>query len=223
MTATLGFLLIAIIAFFVGIGIGALVVWLVMSSRAEKKNSAQAPRPKAEEKDGEPVEAARILRDRLTGRLVVELEGKRLKAAHQLNAAQHESLVKLWDDLRNWLGKPAASTQAQTAPAASEVVTPLSGGPVDMLVRALQTDVKVPAAERSIAAQIDEILQRRLAGKEFAGSALAAQNIRLVELPGQRMVVMVGKEQFAGIEEVPDPEIKTLIRSCVVEWEKQSG
>jgi len=89
--------------------------------------------------------------------------------------------------------------------------------PVDVFARAFQGDVKTPQPPpRSIAAQIDEILQEML-----VDSPLNASAIRLLELPGKGMVVMVGLDQYDGVDAVPDVEIRNLIRKAVAEWERR--
>lgn len=72
---------------------------------------------------------------------------------------------------------------------------------------------KVPP---SIAAQVDEILQTKMKGTRFE-----QQGIRLMELPGKGMVVMVGMQQFDSIDSVTDPQVKILLKAAVSEWEKQ--
>jgi hypothetical protein len=120
---------------------------------------------------------------------------------------------------------------AEAAPTPSPV--PLSGTPladlstpppsrpslntVDVLARALQPDLHVPEPPpRSITAQIDDILQEKLQDSPFASSL-----IRLVELPSKGVVVMVGKDQYEGVDAVPDEDIRQLIRSAVAEWERR--
>jgi len=79
--------------------------------------------------------------------------------------------------------------------------------------------VRAPEAPpRSIAAQIDDILQEKLKDSPLAGRA-----IRLMELPNRGMVVMVGLNQYDGVEAVPDEEIRNLIRSAVAEWEERAS
>lgn len=72
------------------------------------------------------------------------------------------------------------------------------------------------AQNRSIAAQVDEILQEKI-----KGTALEQKAIRLMELPGKGMVVMVGLEQYDSLEAVPYPDVKGAIRYCVAQWEKK--
>jgi hypothetical protein len=89
--------------------------------------------------------------------------------------------------------------------------------PINVLARAIQSDVNRPSpAEMSIATQIDEILQEKIAGTDMAQRA-----VRLVELPNKGMVVLVGLDQYEGVDDVPDEEIRELIKSAVKEWENR--
>jgi hypothetical protein len=72
------------------------------------------------------------------------------------------------------------------------------------------------AQNRSIAAQVDEILQEKI-----KGTALEQKAVRLMELPGKGMVVMVGLEQYDSLDAVPYPEVQAAIRYCVAQWEKR--
>ena len=78
-----------------------------------------------------------------------------------------------------------------------------------------------PAAPKSIAAQIDEILQEKLESSSLDHLPIERRAIRLMELPGKGMMVMVGLDQYEGVEKVPDPEIRSLIREAVEAWEKR--
>jgi hypothetical protein len=69
---------------------------------------------------------------------------------------------------------------------------------------------------KSIAAQVDEILQDKL-----ANSSQKDRSVRLLELPSRGMVVVVNGNQYDGVGEVPDPEIRQLIQESVVEWERR--
>lgn len=92
--------------------------------------------------------------------------------------------------------------------------------PINVLVRAIQSDlVKIPATpSKSIAEQIDEILQEKL-----LDSPLAERAIRLMEMPDKSIAVMIGLTKYAGLEAVPEEEIRSLIRSSVAEWERRTA
>lgn len=70
----------------------------------------------------------------------------------------------------------------------------------------------------SIAAQINEILQERL-----PSTPLRDHVIRLSDVPGEGgLVVMVDMKRYGGVDEVPIPEVRELIKQCVEEWEMRS-
>ncbi len=90
---------------------------------------------------------------------------------------------------------------------------------VDVMARAIQPKKSsFEEPPKSITTQIDEILQEML--KE---SGRENQAIRLVEDPGGGVIVMVGLEHYDGVDAVPDPEIRSLIRSAVAEWERRES
>ena len=65
-------------------------------------------------------------------------------------------------------------------------------------------------------AQIDEILQ-----KHMVGTPLEKMGIKLTETPGGGVTVTVGLNRYAGVGEVPNPEIQAAIRAAIGEWEKK--
>ena len=98
-------------------------------------------------------------------------------------------------------------------------VTKPSMNPINVFARAIQADARAPVPPpKSIAAQVDEILQEML-----KGSDLESRAIRLLELPGKGMVVMIGLDQYDGVGSVPDEAIRTMIRAAVAEWEKRTA
>jgi hypothetical protein len=74
-----------------------------------------------------------------------------------------------------------------------------------------------PTAPTSIVAQIDEVLQAML---DKAPEGLP--KIRLTEDPIVGVLVWIGAEHYNGIDAVPDPSVKELIRSAVKEWENRA-
>jgi len=93
--------------------------------------------------------------------------------------------------------------------------TPPKKSMFDLLSRSTQSPPRLAReTPKSIAAQVDEILQSRIQGTELEQRA-----IRLMELPGKGMVVMIGLEQYNSVNDVPDPEIQTILRAAVREWE----
>ncbi len=212
------------------IGLVCLVVGLVVGVLlASLRNSGMAKAQPPEGDHAASVEGVRLWRDKTGDRLLIELDGQRIEGVDKLTSGQQMRLEKAAEDFTAWLRKSPAGrreahpgsrpeTRAELAP---PVVKPARQDPVDLLVKAVQTDVKKVTVERSIAAQIDEILQERLSSPAYAASELKNKGIRLMELPGKGLVVLVGLEQYTGIDEVPDAEVQALIRSCVAEWEER--
>lgn len=123
--------------------------------------------------------------------------------------------------------KPSPSPPLEKAPRVAPdtlaplttVETPPKKGMVDLIAGSLQPESRASsAATKSIALQVDEILQERL-----RGTALESRAVRILELPGKGMVVMVGLEQYASVNDVPDAEIQAALRAAVAEWESQSS
>ena len=65
--------------------------------------------------------------------------------------------------------------------------------------------------------QINDILQTRIAGTPFEARAIAVN-----DAPDHGVVVTVDGEKYQGVKDVPDEAVRNLIRSAVMEWEKQS-
>jgi hypothetical protein len=70
---------------------------------------------------------------------------------------------------------------------------------------------------KSIAMQINDILQARIAGTPFE-----ARGITVSDAPDHGVVVTLDGEKYQGVKDVPDDPVRNLIRSAVMEWEKQS-
>ncbi len=112
---------------------------------------------------------------------------------------------------------PAKANGQNQASEKSPVVLP-SINIFKSLVHTARSEIKekVEADDQSIAFQVDEILQAKL-----EQSDLKDQAIRLLDLPGQGMVILIGLEKYDDIEAVPDEEIKKLLRESVAEWETE--
>ena len=146
----------------------------------------------------------------------------------RISESNRKRLIALLSVMRPWIeGRPAAfapvspplpSTSApRPGPAAPvmQMPPPVAPSPIIPLAAPAKKEEKL-AAPLSIVAQIDEILQARLA---FA--ALADRSIRLLESPDGSVIVLVGSQKFAGINEVTDPEVQSIIRAAIAEWEQK--
>jgi len=227
----------------ISVGIGVAVGGLISNAMNARQNPAK---PGSEEKDG-LVEIFSFNRDIKSKTSVLEIKGKKYRKPAELEAGTQAFLAQQLNILASWVGAPDAPKSAEFTTSESDsqvsqatrspVNFPVSNpkpaqadsnsmpndslkqsyNPLGVFTRSIRSDTHKPSAPpSSIAAQIDEILQEKLA--ELPQEKRA---IRLMELPGKGMVVMVGLEQYDGVEAVPDPEVKSLIRECVHEWEQK--
>ena len=70
---------------------------------------------------------------------------------------------------------------------------------------------------RSLAAQINDILQEQIAGTD-----LARRGLRLVDMPDHELGVELDLHTYHGIDEVPDPAVTQAIRDAAKEWQSKN-
>lgn len=212
----------------IGIGAGIAIGILFAGMRSEKPEST--PKPKSHPN---LIETATILQDRKSGNYYPEVNGKIIRFPADLTHSQRERLIGQLTTLLTWLSPGSESKETppsiSTAPSVAQPIQdsltpPISTpqtpkfSPIDLVARAIQPETRPLVPEKSIVAQIDEILQEKLSESHLAG-----KGIRLMEHPTQGLIVMVGLERYEGVDEVPDPEIQSLIREAVAEWEQKSA
>ncbi len=178
-------------------------------------------------------EIARLWRDRVNEDLVLEIDGKTYRSVDALSEEQQKEMVLASSDLRTWLRifpKPAQITDSAAFTTSIDEessfpsYTPQSSqdekeqpnlNPFQVFSRAVQETPPQRPGTKSIVAQIDEILQEKLEGTTFEN-----RGIRLVELPEEGMVVMVGLDKYKEVEDIPNEDIRNFIHEAVEEWEK---
>ncbi|MEW5870589.1 MAG: hypothetical protein AB1894_15050 [Chloroflexota bacterium] len=227
-----GLVLVAVIGLIVGLLAGYLVAGLRNDEQKDQRTGQDSG-----------VEAVRILREKKTGRLSVEINGQLYRASGDMTVNRHNGLARLLAELRIWMGivEGAASHPGETGapgvvgqademiagkpgtppsvvPADEEPPEPSRPNPVAWVSRMLVGKGAEEVPEKSIVAQIDEILQEKL-----LESPLADRAIRLMELPDKGMVVLIGLEKYASVDEVPDEDVRQLLKACVAEWEDRGG
>lgn len=157
----------------------------------------------------------------------LEVDGARI-APNDLTTEQRARLVNIIVQIRPWIDGKTAPAPAVPAPAPA--VAPVSTKPAEQGEKdktklsigrgfrsLMANDLKVIENTRppSIVAMIDDFLQKRL-----AASPLANREIHLEEGSLGEVTVFVGKTRYAGVDDVPDPEIQTIIKSAIKDWEK---
>ena len=161
------------------------------------------------------------------GQFTLDLDGTRVNVS-AFSVDQRKRLIEMLNLMRPWLeGKPVpapvsstpaplpAANTLQVAPAAVAPPTPsLTPRPAAPKERPAPKDDRPAAPATSIVGQIDAILQERL-----AGTALEDRGVFLTQSQDGSVNVYVGLTRYAGIDDVPDAEIKAVIRAAISEWE----
>lgn len=193
-------------------------------------------------------EVANLWRDRRNGSFIFQVENEFYKQGSDLTTKERRLLLKVVMDFYRWLEPPTArpsgteetvkpafsienkqdelvqselpSDSFRSVPVEAESQNNQKGNlsATNMITRALRSDVKNSAVPtKSMVAQMDEILQEKLQVSDMQKWA-----VRLAELPGKGMVVLVGLEQYSYIDDVPYERVRKIIRESVAEWEKRA-
>jgi hypothetical protein len=236
-------LLIATVIFIIVVVVVAIFFYLLGVARGTSGKGKTAARS-----DPNLIETARLMRNIDTQELVVQMDGQTKNKAGELLPEQQSQLKVTSSMLADWLGQPppaqaegdqptvpipeqprqeseqipidtlAVKTQSSLVSILPALeVRPVSTKLTDMVGSILKpTPVKVPVF-MSIAMQINAILQARIAGTPFARRGLS-----LSDAPDHGVLVTLDGGKYPGISDVPDEEVRDLIRSVVAEWEAQS-
>lgn len=119
------------------------------------------------------------------------------------------------DDEQESQFKESQLDQSISTEVPTEPVSP-SVNPIDVFTRALLPQSETQTPNLNVVAQINDILQENL-----ESTPLKQRGIRLVEQPDHSMVVMVGLEKYDSVDDVPEEEVRTVIRQAVSQWEDQ--
>lgn len=174
-------------------------------------------------------EVGRILHHPLADRTVIFIGDRLISSPADLNGDQEKHLRLLHADLQKWFSpysEPSAPEGAVPTLASVEkntadliVETPAIQKPnlVTGLAKTLRADVKEPVVVKSIAQQVNDVLQ-----EQIANTPLHGRGIRMTDDPGGGLLIWVGLEKYPGIDELPDPEIQAAIRTAVDEWRRRT-
>ncbi|MBM3145469.1 MAG: hypothetical protein FJ010_10960 [Chloroflexi bacterium] len=205
MDDSLLFLITAVIS----VAIGYLAGSLLSRGRdsQEEKKPAESPAPMF------PSDALHIWRDDQQKQLVLQIGKRAFHSGEPLPPTEGTYLAGLLAYLQKWLGMPASTIPA-SSPGAQPAQAPAT--PQTSVSPFVLDAPEEPAAERSIVAQVDEILQELL-----FDSPLRDRGIRLMENLDGSMRIFVGLDNYSEIDSIPDDDIKALIRAAVRKWEQR--
>lgn len=240
----LPFLLVSCLSAFIGIAAGGLIVFVLRPSKGKAPGLSTTGCP--------PYEGVLLRHDPVSGEYKLEIDGKPISSRAELSYQEEAELKIAFTEVNRWMSvgqipvqeqevqmpvqeqrrmpvEPVPDTASSVSiPAASErparvfmpasTVTPLSRpGLLGSIPRAVQADVKMPAVQRTIAQQVDEILQEML-----KDSPLRQRGVRIADTPKGGLAVWVGLDQYDGVNDVPDEDVRTLLRAAVDVWKKQT-
>jgi len=178
------------------------------------------------------------------GSFVLDLDGSRVNPI-SLSSDQRRRLIDMLNIMRPWLeGRSAPAPAVKPSPPPVPKPTTLDerldaiGSPVPQSKPVPPQPAPPPARQtpqpptprsstiakedrpatpaNSIVSQIDAILQERL-----AGTPLEERGIFLSQSQEGGVIVYVGLTRYNGIDDVPDPEVKSVIRAAISEWENR--
>ncbi len=177
-------------------------------------------------------EVLRVLRDNLTGRLMLEIAGKRYASLDEVNEGEmRQALITTLHDLEVFAGStltgaaiiaPAAAARqalAAQTPAAPAEYRPLpapSMNPFKQMAVLREIAKNPPPAPKSITEQIDDVLQARIIGTPLIHRALHVK-------PGPRgdAIFEADGQSYSSVDQLPDVEVRDVIRAAIAEWESK--
>jgi len=205
--------IIAFICMVIGFAIGRL-----LSSLREPQ------KPDSEHPDWEKV--MQIWRDSEKEDLIVTIGDIPFEVGSEVNPKTSNHILKIVQQLHNWLEPqpPPQKEEPASEEEPIEISLPVEDKPVpqvfsprNMLANAMLFDIPDSAFKAdSIVEQIDNILQLILKETKMKDHA-----VRLMDMPTKGMVVVIGLDIYDEIDDIPDLEIKTLIRQAVWLWENR--
>ncbi|MCC7361501.1 MAG: hypothetical protein IT317_18585 [Anaerolineales bacterium] len=182
---------------------------------------------------GSAHEVLRVLRDNLTGRLIIEIAGRRYANLDELtDPALNEGLLTTLADLRAFTNGAAAAPEAEAPPAARALPTPTPAVPAVppaapkplppptmnpfKQMQVLRELAKNPPPEpKTIAEQIDEVLQGRL-----AGTPLAERGLHIRPGPRGEALFDLDGESYPAVDDVPDLAVREALKGAIAAWEQ---
>lgn len=173
---------------------------LVRAPEPVPEIKASSPPPPAQPEPDAPPASVSLARDPASGKLIIKHGDKKFTSMRELkNSPVWEHVGPLLEELHAWM-----------------VIVPPGGVPSARGAEVVSEPTKKAPPASSMIAQINEILEEKL-----AQSASAPQGVHLGEAADGSIRVFIGVEGFA-MDDVPNPEVRQLIREAVAEWESRA-
>jgi hypothetical protein len=233
-------LLISLIAASIGFLVGLLITSLVGNKNDQIKSQPDLPtstdQPGLSSSKSHPTILS-IWREPPMGALRIDMGGHTYKSVVEVADGERQKLRVTIADLEAWLsggapvliqgstskittgpGKPTPDIGNEDLADRPSLLAPLSTSLMTAASRAAAiASLTSPTQSKSIAAQIDDILQGQI-----AGSPLEMHGVHLKEIPDHGVVVIVDTHQYQGIDDVPDTEVRSAIKHAVQTWENKT-
>lgn len=230
------FIIFSIVLIVVGFILALLVIPVIGLDKSSSRKTANQDDSQDPIKTTPPilstVRSLRVWRNPQKGTLTVEIDGQVCNAVTELSQEQRQFLSGTTTELAAWVSQavfePGQSlaveppvrppSPVEKIPAQPEA-KPADRSVVNAFLRTLQPGTpKSHQPPKSLAAQVDEILQEKL-----SNSGISHHTIHLTDTPNYGLAVHVDRDQFESIDSVPDEAIRKLIREAVEEWQKRGS
>jgi hypothetical protein len=168
------------------------------SRELEEEPAPEPATPATPAAEAARIQVATLLRDDVSGELIIRVGEREYTSPDDLRSSPDWTRVEYAaSDLNAWISAPMGDTSAH-----------------DEAETEGETEIKTADHKpTSMIEQINAILQERI---EASGRSELA--VRLIEGPGGMAKVLIGVDSY-DIAEVPDPEVRELIREAVATWE----
>ena len=165
----------------------------------------------------------------------VELEGEDVSVTDG-TSEQRKRLADLLKVLQKWVGEEKAQPAVPVVPIAAAAVAASTTTESPLVVVAEPKEAtkpridlakgaqmffsenvsrKVEPKPKTIVGMIDEVLQKKL-----ETSPLQSKKISLEDGPHGEVIVVVDADRYAGVDQVPDPQVQAIIRESIAEWDR---
>lgn len=173
----------------------------------------------------------RIWRD-ADGALLIELRGRIIADVKQASTAQRLEIESILEQWLGWLGVDLKIPKSTQEPKLQPLPQPIKPPVTPVMPQAVAEPLPAPdlaavisspvipkpaVGPKSMVEQIDDILQEIV-----SHSAFSQRSVKITQDVRDGIIVWMDGGRYPGLDSVPDPEIKKLIRAAAAEWERRS-